>query len=75
MQFVEDLKSIQNPVLFPEKPPVYTFTQKLKPNYGIQRKKEGMLECFVSDTKAKVKWFKDGKPVEVSGSWQFLDQS
>ena len=25
-----------------------------------------MLECFVSDTKAKVKWFKNGQPVEVS---------
>jgi len=49
-----------------EKPPEYTFTQKLKPKSGIQRKKEGMLECFVSDTKAKVKWFKNGQPVEVS---------
>lgn len=49
-----------------EKPPEYSFTQKLPPKYGIQRKKEGMLECFVSDTKAKVKWYKDGKQVEVS---------
>ncbi|KAH3877136.1 hypothetical protein DPMN_000993, partial [Dreissena polymorpha] len=47
-----------------EKPPEYYFTQKLPAKYGIQNKKEGMLECFVSDNNAKVKWFKDGKQVE-----------
>ncbi|XP_052800015.1 twitchin-like isoform X4 [Mya arenaria] len=47
-----------------EKPPEYYFTQKLPEKYGIQRKKEGMLECFVSDNKAKVRWYKDGTLVE-----------
>lgn len=49
-----------------EKPPEYNFTQKLPEKYGIQNKKEGMLECFVNDVTAKVKWYKNGNLVEVS---------
>ncbi|KAL3842488.1 hypothetical protein ACJMK2_020494, partial [Sinanodonta woodiana] len=47
------------------KEPEYDFTQKLPETYKMKRRKEGMLECFVSDTKAKVKWFKNGEPIEA----------
>ncbi|XP_069132543.1 twitchin-like isoform X11 [Argopecten irradians] len=48
------------------KEPEYDFTQKLPPKYEITRMKDGILECFVSDPRAKVKWFKNGQPIEYT---------
>ncbi|XP_021346443.1 twitchin-like isoform X8 [Mizuhopecten yessoensis] len=48
------------------KEPEYDFTQKLPAKYEITRMKDGVLECFVSDPRAKVKWFKNGEPIEYT---------
>ncbi|GFR58148.1 myosin-binding protein C, cardiac-type [Elysia marginata] len=48
------------------KEPEYYFTQKLPETYKVERKKTGMLECFVSDPRARVKWYKNDQPLEVS---------
>ena len=48
------------------KEPEYYFTQKLPQHYEVQRKKTGMLECFVSDPRAFVKWYRNGEQLEVS---------
>ncbi|KAL8565325.1 hypothetical protein ACOMHN_029021 [Nucella lapillus] len=44
----------------------YTFTQKLPEQYEIKRKKTGTLECFVSDPRAFVKWYRNGQPLEYT---------
>ncbi|XP_076471204.1 twitchin-like [Babylonia areolata] len=48
------------------KPTEYTFTKRLPEQYEIKRKKTGMLECFVSDPRAFVKWFRNGQPLEYT---------
>ena len=52
---------------FTAKEPEYYFTQKLPEKYTVTRRKEAVLECFVSDTRAKVKWYRNGEPIDVSG--------
>ena len=47
------------------KMPEYSFTQKLPEKYSQTKRKEVNLECFVSDPRARVKWFKNGEPIEV----------
>ena len=49
------------------KEPEYYFTQKLPQHYPVKRKKTGMLECFVSDPRAFVKWYRNGEQLEVGG--------
>lgn len=51
---------------FAAKEPDYYFTQKLPQHYEVKKKKDCMLECFVSDPRARVKWRKGGEPLEVS---------
>ncbi|XP_041366543.1 twitchin-like isoform X3 [Gigantopelta aegis] len=48
------------------KEPEYYFTQKLPQHYEVCRKKNGMLECFLSDSRARVKWYKMGEPLEYT---------
>ncbi|KAL8579173.1 hypothetical protein ACOMHN_010757 [Nucella lapillus] len=48
------------------KEPEYYFTQKLPEKYEVKRKKTGMLECFVSDSRAFIKWYRNGEAMEVS---------
>ena len=45
---------------------MFEFSQPLKSAYSIFGNKDGTLDCFLNDTKAKVKWYKDGKPIDVS---------
>jgi hypothetical protein len=52
-------------LVFAAKEPEYYFTQKLPPKYDVKRKKTGTLECFVSDPRAFVKWYRNGEPLEV----------
>ncbi|KAH9502720.1 hypothetical protein Btru_069595 [Bulinus truncatus] len=47
------------------KEPEYYFTQKLPETYKVKRKKTGMLEVFVSDPRARVKWYKGDDVIEV----------
>ncbi|KAK7099462.1 hypothetical protein V1264_003598 [Littorina saxatilis] len=51
------------------KEPEYYFTQKLPDKYEIERKKTGNLECFVSDPRAFIKWYRNGELLEVS-AWR-----
>lgn len=51
---------------FLAKEPEYFFTQKLPEKYSVTRRKEAVLECFVSDPRAKVKWYRNGEPIDVS---------
>ncbi|XP_052825204.1 twitchin isoform X2 [Octopus bimaculoides] len=46
------------------KEPEYHFTKKLPQHHEVVRKKDTQLECFVSDPRAKVKWFRMGEPIE-----------
>lgn len=56
-------------VCFAAKEPEYYFTQKLPQQYDVKRKKTASLECFVSDPRAFVKWYRMGEPLEV---WSFI---
>lgn len=47
------------------KAPHFEFTQKLPEKFSQTKRKEVDLECFVSDPRARVKWFKNGQPIEV----------
>ncbi|CAC5385763.1 unnamed protein product [Mytilus coruscus] len=47
------------------KAPHFEFTQKLPEKFSQTKRKEVDLECFVSDPRARVKWFKNGEPIEV----------
>lgn len=51
---------------FSAKEPEYFFTQKLPEKYSVTRRKEAVMECFVSDPRAKVKWYRNGEPIDVS---------
>nr|XP_034332878.1 twitchin isoform X27 [Crassostrea gigas] len=46
------------------KEPEYFFTQKLPEKYSVTRRKEAVMECFVSDPRAKVKWYRNGEPID-----------
>ncbi|XP_055900297.1 twitchin-like isoform X6 [Biomphalaria glabrata] len=48
------------------KEPEYYFTQKLPDTYKVKRKKTGVLECFVSDPRARVKWYKGDDVIEYT---------
>ncbi|XP_070200689.1 twitchin-like isoform X4 [Littorina saxatilis] len=48
------------------KEPEYYFTQKLPDKYEIERKKTGNLECFVSDPRAFIKWYRNGELLEYT---------
>ncbi|XP_071104533.1 twitchin-like isoform X3 [Haliotis cracherodii] len=48
------------------KEPEYYFTQKLPQHHEITRKKMGMLECFISDPRARVKWYKGDEALEYT---------
>ncbi|XP_071120619.1 twitchin-like isoform X18 [Mytilus edulis] len=47
------------------KAPHFEFTQKLPEKFSQTKRKEVDLECFVSDPRARVKWFKNGQPIEI----------
>lgn len=51
--------------LCPAKAPEINFTQELKKKYTVKKKKEATMECFISDSRAKVRWLKNGEPIEV----------
>ena len=44
----------------------YYFTQKLHKQTKVRRKKDAILECMLNDPTPKVRWYKDGEPIEVS---------
>ncbi|XP_059156398.1 twitchin-like isoform X4 [Physella acuta] len=48
------------------KEPEYYFTQKLPETYKVERKKTGLLECFVSDPRARVKWYRGEEQIEYT---------
>ncbi|CAL1540886.1 unnamed protein product, partial [Lymnaea stagnalis] len=48
------------------KEPEYYFNQKLPETYKVKRKKNGILECFVSDPRARVKWYKGDEVIEYT---------
>ncbi|CAE1243307.1 Titin,Twitchin [Acanthosepion pharaonis] len=53
------------------KEPEYYFTKKLPQHHEVVRKKDTQLECFVSDPRAKVKWFKMGEPIDfIPGKYE-----
>ena len=41
---------------------IHQYFQSIK----VERKKTGLLECFISDPRARVKWYKGEEPLEVS---------
>ncbi|XP_061166987.1 twitchin-like isoform X9 [Saccostrea echinata] len=48
------------------KEPEYFFTQKLPEKYSVTRRKEAVLECFISDPRAKVKWYRNGEHIDYT---------
>lgn len=53
-------------IMITEKKASYFFTQKLPKQAKVKQNKDLVLETMLSDVNPAVKWFKNGKPIEVS---------